>query len=123
MSEILIVEDSAVFRRALKETLVTHIDSINISEAAEGIEALERINNRCPDLIFMDIRLPGENGFVLTRKVKTVCPNAVVIIITSHDSPEYREAAYECGAEFFLSKGSSTAHEIISLVESILARV
>ncbi|HPA14133.1 MAG TPA: response regulator transcription factor [Desulfobacterales bacterium] len=120
MPEILIVEDSAVFRRALKETLATHINSIMISEAAEGTEALEKINSFCPDIVFMDVKLPGENGFVLTKKVKTRCPHTVVIIITSHDSPEYREAAQECGAEFFVSKGSSTAHEIISLVKSIL---
>jgi DNA-binding NarL/FixJ family response regulator len=69
----------------------------------------------------MDIRLPGESGLELTLKVKARYPDVVVIIMTSYDTPEYREAAVQAKANYFLSKGSSSKEGILKLVESILA--
>jgi DNA-binding NarL/FixJ family response regulator len=67
----------------------------------------------------MDIKLPGENGLELTRRIKARYPEIRVIMLTSYDFPEYREAAGRCGAYGFLSKGSSTAEEIQDLVEGL----
>jgi len=117
----LIVEDSAIFRKLLKETLHSRFPSMEIFEASEGEEALQIINANPPDLIFMDIRLPGESGLELTSKVKAKYPDVVVIIMTSYDTPEYREAAGQAKANYFLSKGSSSKEGILKLVESILA--
>jgi DNA-binding NarL/FixJ family response regulator len=117
----LIVEDSAIFRKLLKETLHSRFPSMEIFEASEGEEALQIINANPPDLIFMDIRLPGESGLELTLKVKARYPDVVVIIMTSYDTPEYREAAVQARANYFLSKGSSSKEGILKLVESILA--
>jgi len=117
----LIVEDSAIFRKLLKETLHSRFPSMEIFEASEGEEALQIINANPPDLIFMDIRLPGESGLELTLKVKVRYPDVVVIIMTSYDTPEYREAAVQARANYFLSKGSSSKEGILKLVESILA--
>jgi DNA-binding NarL/FixJ family response regulator len=68
----------------------------------------------------MDIKLPGENGLELTRKIKADYPETIIIILTSHDLPEYREAATRSKANYFLSKGSIATDEIFKLVESIL---
>jgi len=67
----------------------------------------------------MDIKLPGENGFDVTRRIKALYPDIKVVILTSHDFPEYREAARAYGAYHFLSKGSSTAEEIQDLMEGL----
>jgi len=64
----LIVEDNASFREILKDKLQTLFSSIVIYEAAEGREALQKLDALEPDLVFMDIRLPGENGIQLTQK-------------------------------------------------------
>jgi DNA-binding NarL/FixJ family response regulator len=93
---------------------------MEISEAENGEEALQKVNAFCPDLIFMDIKLPGENGLQLTAKIKAQCPDITVIILTSYDTQEYREAATEAKANYFLSKGSSTTEDILTLVKSIL---
>jgi DNA-binding NarL/FixJ family response regulator len=116
----LIVEDSAIFRKLLKETLHSRFPSMEIFEASQGEEALQIINANPLDLIFMDIRLPGESGLELTSKVKVKYPDVVVIIMTSYDTPEYREAAVQAKANYFLSKGSSSKEGILKLVESIL---
>jgi len=106
MERILIVEDNALFLQFLKETLRSRFPSIDILEAANGEEAMQKIKTLPPDAIFMDLRLPGENGLKLTKKIKAKYPDIIVVIITNYDLPEYREAAYQCGADHFLSKDS-----------------
>ena len=94
-----------------------------IHEAANGEEALRKIETLCPDLVFMDIRLPGENGLELSQKVKIQYPGIVVIILTGYDLPEYRQVSSRY-ADYFFSKDSSTAESIFTLLESIFpARV
>jgi DNA-binding NarL/FixJ family response regulator len=80
------------------------------------------VNALGPDLIFVDIRLPGESGLEFTRKIKSTHPNIPVIILTSYDLPEYREAAREYQADHFLSKGTTTKENIWALVTSILSK-
>jgi len=117
--KVLIVEDSTLFRQLLKETLHERFPSIEIHEAVDGEEAFQEIETLRPDLIFMDIRLPGENGIELTKKVKARYPNIIVIILTGYDLPEYREFSCQY-ADYFFSKDSSTTENIFALVQSIL---
>ena len=121
MPKTLIVEDSAIFRKLLKETLHSRFPSMEISEAENGKEALQKVKAFCPDLIFMDIKLPGENGLEVTAKIKAQCPDIIVIILTAYDIPEYREAAIQAKGNYFLSKGSATKKNILELVDSILS--
>jgi CheY-like chemotaxis protein len=122
MPKILIVEDSTFFRRLLKETLLSQCPEIDISEAPNAEEALNKVNGFSPDLIFVDIRLPGESGLDFTRKMKSTHPDIPIIILTSYDLPEYREAAKNYHADYFLSKGTTTREDILKMVESILKK-
>jgi DNA-binding NarL/FixJ family response regulator len=119
MYKTLLVEDSIHFRLLLKESLKERFPSMIVEEATEGIEAMQKIDSLCPDLIFMDIRLPGENGLELTRKIKAKCPDVKVIILTSYDLPEYRQTAKQVGANHFIAKGSTTMDEILGMVSTI----
>jgi DNA-binding NarL/FixJ family response regulator len=121
LSKALIIEDSTIFRKLLKETLCSGFPSLEIFEASDGEEAMQEINAHLPDLIFMDIKLPGENGLELTTRIKTKYPDTIIIILTSYDTLEYREAATHAKANFFLSKGSSSKEGILKLVRSVLA--
>ena len=71
-------------------------------------------------LIFMDIRLPGLNGLQLTQRIKTDFPNIHIAILTSYDHPEYRQAAFQYGADRFFVKGSLAWDEVEALLKSIL---
>ena len=115
MKRMLIVEDNALFLQFLKETLRSRFPSVDILESADGEEAMQKIKTLPPDAIFMDLRLPGENGLELTKKIKAKYPDIVVVMITNYDLPEYREAAYQCGADHFLSKDS-----FLRMLETIL---
>lgn len=116
----MLVEDNSSFREVLKDILKSRFSSMSITEAADGEEALEKIDALPPDLIFMDIRLPGKNGLEVTGNIKTDHPEIVIIILTSHDLPEYREAATRYKADHSLSKSAITTDEIFKLVNAIL---
>src|SRR4030067_731494 len=119
MFKTMLVEDSSLFRQLVKNDLQSQFPSMNIIEAGDGIEAFQKIDSHHPNLIFMDIQLPGKNGLELTRKIKAGHPEIIIIILTSHDLPEYLEAATQKKANYFLSKDSKTS-EIFKLVKSIL---
>jgi CheY-like chemotaxis protein len=119
MFKILIVEDSASFRELLRGALETHFPKMAFEEATDGNQALQKVDSFLPDLIFMDIRLPGENGLELTKKIKKDRPGTIIVILTSYDLPEYREAAFNYGANDFLVKSVSSEEEIVNLVESL----
>lgn len=121
MLTTLIVEDNTTFRQSFKEILLSRFPLMVVEEAAEGKEALQRLDALRPDIIFMDIKLPGETGLELTKKIKAHDPKIIIIILTSYDLPEYRQAAHQYGANYFLSKHTSTGSEILELVESILS--
>ena len=118
----LLVEDNVTFRGSLKETLHSRFPTMTITEAGDGPEAFEKIKASVPDLIFMDIKLPGENGLSLTRKIKIDHPDVVVVILTSYDLPEYREAAFQYHANYFITK-ASLSNEIVEVVESALSNL
>jgi len=121
MIRTLIVEDSSFYRQLLKEALHSRFPSMDILEATDGKEVLEKVEIHHPGLILMDIKLPGESGLDLTKKIKEQHPDIIVIMLTAYDIPEYREAAFQYKANYFLSKGSASKESILTLVESILS--
>jgi DNA-binding NarL/FixJ family response regulator len=120
MFKTMLVEDSPSFRQLVKANLRDQFPSMDIIEAADGVEAFRKIDPYPPNLILMDITLPGEDGLELTRKIKADYPGVTIIILTSHDSPEYRDAAIRSKANYFFSKGSIATDDIFKLVKSII---
>jgi DNA-binding NarL/FixJ family response regulator len=116
----MLVEDNTLYRESVKNWLQSQFPSMDIIEAGNGVEAFQKIDSHPPNLIFMDIQLPGENGLELTRKIKADHPEIIIIILTSHDLQEYREAATRNKADYFFSKGSAKSDEIFKLVNSII---
>jgi DNA-binding NarL/FixJ family response regulator len=96
---------------------------MGVEEAENGEDALDKIETLSPHLVFMDIKLPGQSGLEVTRKIKAQYHGIRVIILTSYDLPEYREAAKQYGADHFLSKSSSSREEILALVDSIFGEL
>ncbi len=114
---ILTVENDDLFRQTFKTTLQGSFPTIAISEAASGIVALQKVDAVPPDLIFMDIRLPGENGLLITKKIKANYKDVTIAMLTSYDLAEYREAAVRCGANSFITKDLMKWDQISSMVK------
>ena len=122
MPSILIVENNDFFRRSFKEILKMYIPSLRVEESADGSDALAIVSRSLPDMVFMDIRLPGKSGLELTREIKSSYPHLVVSIFTSYDLPEYRRIAEECGADHFLLKDALTGAEIAAMIKEVANR-
>jgi DNA-binding NarL/FixJ family response regulator len=121
MYKALIVEDHAVFRQSLNLILSSRFPSMCIAEADTGKSALEQVQSFEPNLVFMDINLPDDNGFNLTKAIKSSHANTTVIIVTAYDLPEYRQAAREAGASNFIPKGSLSEESVLQIVETVIA--
>ena len=107
MCKTLIVEDNVTFRQTFKESLCSRFPTMEIEEEPDGRDLLNKIDTFDPKIVFMDIRLPGENGLELTKRIKRNYPDIIIVILTSYDLPEYRQAARESMADYFVPKDSS----------------
>jgi CheY-like chemotaxis protein len=117
MQKILIVDDNILFRKLLRESLHSQFPALNIAEAKDGDEALHMFLTFQPDLIFMDIQLPDQNGLKLTRLIKDLNRDVKIIILTSYDQPEYRDAAFQHKADHYCSKDS-----FMSLIDTLFLK-
>ena len=117
MFNALLVEDNAAFRHELSDVLLAYFPTIGVEEAGNAADALSKVEYLRPDIIFMDIKLPGENGLEATRQIKQTYAYIVIVILTNYDLPEYRQQAFRNGADCFISKAQ------VSFLADILARV
>jgi DNA-binding NarL/FixJ family response regulator len=111
------VEDNLPFREMFKGNLLSEFPSMEIIEAANGEEAFKRLSSNAIDLVFMDIRLPGESGLELTRKIKAKYKDVTIAMLTSYALPEYREAAARCGADCYITKDLIKWNQISAMVK------
>jgi len=108
----LVVDDHAAFRQVIRDFLSGA--SVEVMECGDGASALGVCAEQSPDWILMDVEMPGMDGFTATRGILRQFSAARVIILTQHNSPEYREEARAAGACAFLSKDDlSRLHSIL----------
>jgi len=117
----LIADDDAGFRQRVKELLASEPDIIIVGEAADGQEAIQKARELRPDLVLMDVRMPGLNGVNATHQLKEEMPEAKVIMLSVFDLPEYREAAIVSGASAYVVK-KSVVEELVPTMREIWGR-
>ena len=120
MFKLLLVEDNLTYRATLNKVLLKHFPLLDIEEAGDKDQALLLVDSFDPDLILMDIHLPRCNGLDLTRTIKLTHDELVIIILTSHDLPEYRNVFHRFGADYFISKQTALS-ELFNLVEGVIS--
>lgn len=106
---VLIVDDHPVVRQGMKNVLAYHSDIQVVGEAADGTVLFRELDSLSPDLILLDIRMPGANGIEITRRLKSRYDWIKVIILTTYDDDEYLSGAIQAGAEGYLLKSASPA--------------
>jgi len=108
IKKVFIVDDDPEFRRFLKEFLSDQPGLKIVGEAADGKQALEKVKKIKPDLVLLDIRMPGMDGFSASRLIKQKMPDLQIIIMTIFDNPKYQESAVENGAFGYIVKSNLT---------------
>lgn len=102
--KVIIADDSELMRVRLKE-LLERIDHVEVvGEARNSIEARKLIDKIKPDVIVLDIRMPGGSGLDVLRDLKETEHNSKIIMLTNYPYPQYRDKCLEEGADYFLSK-------------------
>ncbi len=119
MIRVFIVEDNQIFREAFKTVLQDRLPSLVIEEAGNGEEAVQRINEAPPDLIFTDMRLGGMNGLEFAQQIKRDFHRIRIAMLTGYDFPEYRRVASQHGVDRFFVKDALDWKEMKEFVQDI----
>jgi YesN/AraC family two-component response regulator len=106
MLKVFIADDSTLVRERLA-TLISEIEGVElVGQAGDAREALEAIQHLRPDVVILDIRMPGNNGIQVLEAIKKSAAAPVVIMLTAFPYPQYRKKCLEAGAEYFFDKAA-----------------
>ena len=114
---VLIAEDHMLVREGLRIMLNLEADFEVVGEARDGRQAVSLALEKCPEVILMDIAMPGLNGLEATRQVLKALPETKVIILTAHNDDAYLNSAVASGAVGFLLKQDSTQDVCVAIRE------
>jgi two-component system response regulator NreC len=103
---VLLVDDHTLFRQGIKTLLATEPDLDVVGEAANGGEAIERASDVKPDVVVMDISMPGMSCFEATRQIRKARPETKVLFLTMYDDEDYLLEGMEVGAAGYVLKDS-----------------
>ena len=115
---VFLADDHPVVRNGLQLILQAEADIKVVGEAADGHEAIRRVEKTKPDVIVMDIAMPGLNGIEATKKICAACPGARVLILSMHATAEHIYQALQAGAQGYLLK-ESAGNEVIKAVRAL----
>ena len=101
---VLIVDDHEIVRRGIRAYLETQPDFNVIGEAASGEEAIQMALNLVPDVVLMDLILPGLDGVESTRRIKSLSPRTQIVVLTSYHEDEHIFPALKAGATAYILK-------------------
>ena len=115
MLSVLLVEDHAIVRQGIKALLAEEPDIVVVGEAGDGSQALALVQELCPDIVLMDLSLPGIGGIEATRLVRERFPETRVVVLSMHESEEYVYRALRAGASAYVVKQSTSSELALAL--------
>jgi DNA-binding NarL/FixJ family response regulator len=116
---VLLADDHVVVRAGTKQLLERHADITIVGEASNGQEAIELTSDLKPDVVVMDIRMPGVSGVEATKRIKEEHPGVAVLVLTAHDDDEYVFALLQAGANGYLLK-TTEADELVKAIRTVI---
>lgn len=117
---LMVVDDHGIVRLGLVALLSQQPDLIVIGQAASAEEAMPTIMESKPDLVVMDVRLPGKDGITACREVRAACPATEVIILSSFAEPQTVTAAFMAGAKGYVLKDLEN-HRLLQAIQTVAA--
>jgi two-component system response regulator NreC len=115
---ILLTDDHTLFRQGIKTLLSAETDLEIVGEAANGAEAVEKVNELRPDVVLMDIGMPGLSSFEATRQIKKARPDTRILFLTMYDDEDYLVQCMEVGASGYVLK-DSPAQQLLAALRDV----
>lgn len=115
--KVLLAEDHTIVRKGIRSLLDGEPDIEVVGEAADGHEAVEKVEQLSPDIVLMDITMPRLNGLDATRQIKKQFPQVKVLVLTMYTNEEYILQLLQAGASGYLVKQSAPA-ELLSAIQA-----
>ena len=116
--KVLVVDDHAILRDGIRALLGLHDDIEIVGEASEGKEAIEKARELAPDVIVMDIAMPGMDGLEATRRIRKKSPEVKVLVLTQHDNREYILSAIKAGVAGYVPK-RALGSDLVSAIRTV----
>ncbi len=118
-ARLVIVDDSELVRKGFRRMLVSEPDLEMVGEATNGREGVALCRRLRPDLVLMDVRMPGMDGLEATREIKREQPETSILIVTSYENPDYLLAALKAGASGYILKDAPRS-QLINAIRRVL---
>ena len=115
---VLIADDHAILRAGLRLLINNQPDMEVVGEAADGHEALRQARQANPDVLTLDLTMPGGGGLKTLEGLRQACPQTRVLVLTMHEDPSYLRAALAAGASGYVVKSAVDA-ELLAAIRSI----
>lgn len=119
-AEVLVVEDFESFRQLICSLLRERTEFRLVSEASDGLEAIQKIEELRPDLILLDIGLPSLNGIKVAERARAIAPQAKLLFVSQESSPEVVKETFRAGGHGYVQK-ASVLSDLMPAIESVLA--
>jgi two-component system response regulator NreC len=116
--KIMLVDDHEIVRAGLRMLLSSHTDIEIIAEAENGQQALQLCQKNPPDVVIMDITMPGLSGLEVTRQIKQHCPNTAVLALTIHEGEQYFFEMLNAGASGYVPKRAAPK-DLVDAIRSV----
>ena len=116
-NRIMVVDDHAAARRGIRSVLAADPTLDVVGEAADAEEALAKVRELRPDIILLDISLPGESGIQVAAKVRAFSPESRIIFVSQHDSVQIARDALSAGAHGYVVK-SDAGKDLLPAIEA-----
>jgi DNA-binding NarL/FixJ family response regulator len=115
---VLGADDHAVLRAGLRMLIGAQADMDVVAEAADGEEAARRAVESRPDVVLMDLTMPGSGGIRAIERIRQECPSSRVLVLTMHDVPAYLRSALAAGASGYVVKSAADS-ELLSAIRAV----
>jgi two-component system response regulator NreC len=115
---VFVADDHLILREGIASLLEKVPDIEIVGEADDGAEAVEKVERLMPDVVLMDITMPGLNGLEATRQIKQKHPGIKVLILTMHETDQYLAGMLQAGASGYVVKSTATS-ELISAIRAV----
>jgi two-component system, NarL family, response regulator NreC len=120
MTKIVLADDHQVVRRGIKTLLSTESDFDIIGEAGNGLETVDLVTKLQPDILVLDLGMPGINGLEVTRQLDKSSPGTGILVLSMYNNQAYVTEALLCGARAYIVKEASS-EELVPAIREVIA--